>query len=241
VARFILIHGAWHGGWCWEEVAPRLAALGHDVRSPDLPGMGADAASGPVATLDEWGMFIAGMASAADEPAILVGHSRGGIVASRAAELAPKSVRRLVYLAAVMAMPGESMADLFDNAVQERTAHVADSIALSEDGATLVWHAREAAIHAFYGTTPRAQADAAFARLTPEPSSMRTAPLVLSEGRYGTVPRSYIHCERDQSVLPDLQRHMVARQPCETHSLDTDHSPFYSAPDELVALLHQMA
>lgn len=241
MARYILVHGAWHGGWCWEEIVPRLCGLGHDVRAPDLPGMGADAGSGHVATLDEWAMFVAGMARAADEPAILVGHSRGGTVISRAAELAPEAVAHLVYLAAVMPLPGQTMAALFDNATEARTPHAAGSITMSDDGRTSRWHARSTAIPAFYGTTSAAQAAAAFDRLTPEPTSMRDAPMPLTAARYGSVARTYIHCERDESVPPGLQRAMVAAQPCATISLDTDHSPFYCAPDALAATLHEVS
>jgi len=241
MARLILVHGAWHGGWCWEQVVPGLEALGHHVRAPDLPGMGDDAASGHVGTLEEWAMFIAGMAQGDAEPAILVGHSRGGIVISRAAEIAPAAVRSLVYLAAVMVSPGQSMADLFDTTVQKRTPHVAGSIEPSADGRTMLWHDRATAIAAFYGTTPPECAEAAFARLTPEPSSMRDVPVMLSTGRYGRVPRHYIHCEHDASVLLDLQHEMVRRQPCATRTLPTDHSPFYSSPDALVAMLDQIA
>lgn len=241
MARFILVHGAWHGGWCWEKIGPRLIELGHDVQAPDLPGMGADANSGHVATLDEWAMFIAGMASADDEPAILVGHSRGGIVISRAAELAPRTVRQLVYLAAVMPAPGQSMADLFQSQDQERMSRVANAISVSDDGRAMTWHARDAAIQAFYGTSPLEDAEAAFARLTPEPTSMRGTPVLLSAERYGSIPRSYLFCEEDQSVPPGLQHEMVRRQTCETFSLKTDHSPFYAAPAELTAILHAIA
>ncbi len=241
MARYILVHGAWHGGWCWEEIVPRLQALGHDVRAPDLPGMGADAASGHVATLDEWAMFVAGMARAADESAILVGHSRGGIVISRAAELAPEAVARLVYLAAVMPLPGQTMGALFDNTTEPRTPYTAGSITVSDDGRTSRWHERGTAIPAFYGTTSPEQAAAAFDRLTPEPMSMRDAPMPLTTERYGSVARTYIHCERDESVPPGLQRAMVAAQPCATVSLDTDHSPFYSAPGALAKILDAVA
>lgn len=241
MARYILIHGAWHGGWCWEEIVPRLRALGHDVRAPDLPGMGADAASGHVATLDEWAMFVAGMARASDTPAILVGHSRGGIVISRAAELAPEAVSHLVYLAAVMPLPGQTMGEVFEGTTEARTPHVAGSISVSDDGRTSLWHDRGTAVRAFYGTSPAERAAAAFGRLSPEPMAMRDAPIPLTAARYGAVPRSYIHCERDESVMPGLQRAMVAAQPCATFSLDTDHSPFYSAPDALTALLDGIA
>ena len=197
MTRYILIHGAWHGGWCWEEITPRLRALGHEVRAPDLPGMGADAPSGHVATLEEWAMFVAGMASAADEPAILVGHSRGGLVISRAAELAPDAVSHLVYLAAVMALPGQSMAEIFDAAKEAHSSRSTGSVSMAEDGRTILWHDQETAVRAFYGNTSEAQAAAAFARLTPEPKARRRAPVHLTAERYGSARRPYDHSERD--------------------------------------------
>lgn len=241
MARFILVHGAWHGGWCWEDIVPRLRALGHNVLAPDLPGMGADAGSGHVATLDEWAMFVAGMARAGDEPAILVGHSRGGIVISRAAEIAPEAVAHLVYLAAIMPLSGQSMRGTFEAVFPAPPPATAGAIRVAEDGRTSMWVDRRMAISAFYAMSPPDRASAAFARLSPEPTSMRDAPVVLTEARYGSVARSYIHCEHDESVPPRLQRAMVAAQPCTTASLDTDHSPFYSAPDALAALLSDFA
>ena len=242
MARFVLVHGAWHGGWCWEEIVPRLEAAGHRVAAPDLPGMGADAASGHVATLDEWAMFIAGMAAADPEPAILVGHSRGGIVISRAAELAPPgSIARLVYLSALMVEPGKTMGETFFVPGETLSAERMAAVEVSGDGRTSRYVSRDVAIGFFLNTSPADRAEAAFARLSPEPTSMIAAPVVTTPGRYGQVPRSYIRCEQDRAVRPEVQARMVAAQPCEVHSLDCDHSPFYSAPDELAGLLDRIA
>lgn len=242
VAHFILVHGAWHGGWCWEELVPRLTARGHSVAAPDLPGMGQDAGSGHVATLQEWAMFVAGLAAGAPEPAILVGHSRGGMVISQAAEFAAKgSVDHLVYLAAAMPLPGESLAQIFDARALSAMVSLMDGLATSADGRELILHGEAEAIAAYYGTTPLGKARAAFGRFCPEPHAMRTARAMLTRDRYGAIARSYICCEQDQGVVPALQRQMVARQPCPTYSLDTDHSPFYSAPDALVAILDRIA
>lgn len=241
MARFILIHGAWHGGWCWEQVVPMLASRGHEVVAPDLPGMGADAASGHVATVDEWAMFVAGMAMANEQPAILVGHSRGGIVISRAAEFAPKAVSHLVFLAAAMPLPGQTIGEIFAESRTTSALVLMDAIQPSDDGLTLMLANREAATAAFYGQTSPKLAQSAFDRLTPEPMSVQNAPIHLSAERYGSVARTYIRCTDDGSVPLALQDTMIDQQPCETRSLDADHSPFYSAPVELTHALDDIA
>lgn len=241
MSRIILVHGAWHGGWSWELIKPLLEGQGHEVLAPDLPGMGADAASGHVATLDEWAMFIAGMAGAGGEPATLVGHSRGGIVISRAAELAPQAVSKLVYVAGVMPLPSETMGALFKNDPNGSMAQFRHTLTLSEDGRTSRCTDRDAARATFYMRTPPDLADQAFARLSPEPTGLNAALLVLTPERYGRIPRHYIVCEQDETIHPGLQRAMIAAQPCPVSTLDTDHSPFYSTPDELARMIDAVA
>ncbi len=109
MATFVLIHGAWHGGWCWERVVPLLEQRGHTVRAPDLPGMGRDRTPLGDITLDVWARFVSELVRAELEPVILVGHSRGGIVLSQSAEQIPDRIRTLVYLAAFLVANGDSM------------------------------------------------------------------------------------------------------------------------------------
>ncbi|HZV11458.1 MAG TPA: hypothetical protein VFF94_16965, partial [Novosphingobium sp.] len=73
------------------------------------------------------------------------------------------------------------------------------------------------------------------------PAGIRTARVELDAARYGQVARSYIRCERDMAVVPELQNRMIAAQPCPVFSIDTDHSPFYSAPDALAQILCDIA
>jgi len=91
--RFVLIHGAWHGGWCWERVVPLLRAADHEVLASDLPGMGTDRTPFAADVLGQWADFVAALVHEAAEPAVLVGHSRGGLVISEGAERAPDQIR----------------------------------------------------------------------------------------------------------------------------------------------------
>ena len=107
----MLIAGAWHGAWCWQKIVPLLEAQGHRVRTPELPATGADTSDPASVTLESWARFVADVVGAEPEPVILVGHSRGGIVISRAAELVPERMRRLVYLSAYLLPAGSTLAE----------------------------------------------------------------------------------------------------------------------------------
>ena len=111
MASFVLIHGAWHGGWCFDPVRDRLEAAGHRVIAPDLPGMGGTDEELAAVTLAGWADFVANLCRAEAEPVILAGHSRGGIVISEVAERVPEKVAALVYICAVMLPAGLSRAE----------------------------------------------------------------------------------------------------------------------------------
>jgi pimeloyl-ACP methyl ester carboxylesterase len=235
----VLVHGAYHGGWCWEQLVPLLEERGHRILAPDLPGMGDDVSPGYVPTLDEWAEFLAELVAAQPSRPILVGHSRGGMVISRTAELIPDRLAGLAYLAGVLAPPGMAMVNAVGLA--ELPPEIAAARSASPDGRTSRWVSRELARRVFYNETDPDVADRAFARLCPEPTSSLELPLAVSAERYGTVPRAYIECLRDAAIPIALQRRMVAAQPCKVWTLDTDHSPFYSRPQELAIVLDEIA
>jgi pimeloyl-ACP methyl ester carboxylesterase len=237
MARFILIHGACHGAWCWERVIPLLTASGHRVTAPDLPGAGRDPTPLAQITLDYWARFVADLIEAEDEPVILVGHSRAGIVISQTAELVPGRIRLLVYLAALLMKDGATM---FETA--RRSDIPPTKIVPAADGVSFSLGADEAR-RALYNRTPADWADRAVAHLCPEPLAPATTPLRLTADRFGRVDRVYIGCTEDLTVIsPGLQRTMLADLPCRRFiEMDTDHSPFYSAPEALVAHLLDLA
>ncbi len=238
MATFILIHGAWHGGWCWERVVPLLTAGGHKVLAPDLPGM--EATPRPLGRdpLAEWADFAAELASSAEAPVILVGHSRGGLVISQAAERAPESIHRLVYLTAFLLQAGQSLGDM---AGRHPEVGPAAAIRPAADPSRLDID-RDQALPIFYNLTSEEDARGAAKRLAPEPAAALTTPLEITAERFGRVPRAYIEARHDQAISLEMQREMQAALPCDpVITLESDHSPFYSAAPALAEALLGLA
>ena len=234
MATFILVHGAWHGGWCWYKVVARLEAQGHRVLAPDLLSLGRDKTPVLGVTLAHWVDQITALVEAEADPCVLVGHSRGGIVISAVAEHVPTKVRRLVYLAAFMLNNGQSIMQVMGAGTRSK---LTGNILVDQATASSTVRA-EAIAPAFYHQC--SADDVALARLLllPEAGAASGTPVQVTEASFGRVPRTYIECVQDQAVDISLQRSMIAALPgTAVVSMDTDHSPFFSAPDALCAQL----
>jgi len=230
MSTYLLIHGSWHGGWCWYKVLPRLEQAGHSVVAPDLPSLGTDRTPIVQISLDTRTDSVCQLLDAQAEPIILVGHSRGGILISQAAEKRPEKVKTLVYLAAFLLRNGESLLQVVQ---EDGTSMVLPNLVMAEDQRSAT--VREAAIkETFYGGC--SAEDIALARLllVPEALAPLATPIRITEGNFGRVPRVYIECLRDKALPPALQKKMYTALPCQqVIAMETDHSPFFSAPEEL--------
>lgn len=228
MASFVLIHGAWHGGWCWQRVTPLLEAAGHRVWAPDLPGLGSDRTPLEQVTLDSWRDFVCDHLRRASEPVILVGHSRGGVVISTVAEAMPQKIARLAYLAAFLVPDGKTLGEMYG--LLPPREEIGD-IAIYEGAAATLNPVKIASL--LYNTTaPQWQARAA-SLVCPEPVMSFVTPIHTTATRFGRVPRAYIECLRDNTIPIELQRKMQEALPCDpVLALDTDHSPFFSAPEQ---------
>jgi pimeloyl-ACP methyl ester carboxylesterase len=233
MATYVLIHGAWHGGWCWRKVVPLLEARGHTVIAPDLPSHGDDKTPTSSVTLASYTDRIFEIVSAQKEPVILLGHSLGGIPITQAAENWPDRIQSLVYMCAFLPRNGDS---LMTWAQQDTESRVSPNLVTVTEGVVEV---RPEAVHdAFYAHCfPE---DEAFAkpRLKPQSIAPFFTPVVTSAERWGRVPRYYIECAADHAITLDTQREMQKHSPCQkAFSIDTDHSPFFSAPEVLADIL----
>ncbi|WP_242123890.1 alpha/beta fold hydrolase [Sphingobium sp. Sx8-8] len=239
MATFILIHGAWHGGWCWEKLVPLLEARGHRALAPDLAGMGNDRRVLGEGVLALWADEIADLVRQQEEPVILVGHSRGGIVISEVAERVPDHVARLVYLTAYLVPPGE--AALAVSLSQPGMPDLRPMLTQTADGRGS-YFASGGTAPLFYHQVDPALVPGIEARLCPEPHEPVVTPLMLTAERFGRVPRSYVEAGEDKALIPALQRAMRERMPCESVlTLPSDHSPFYSMPERLADALIGLA
>ncbi|MBK5934441.1 pimeloyl-ACP methyl ester carboxylesterase [Rhodovulum imhoffii] len=234
-ARFILVHGAWGSSASWGGLPALLRAQGHSVRALDLPGHGEDRTPPETVTLADYARHVAGVLRAGP-PAVLVGHSMGGMVISAAAETAPEHLERLVYLAAFLPKSGDSLMSL----KQREGPTIAAAVRPGPVRGTTVLDPDTAAGFLFQDATPEQRASA-LSRLGPQPNAPQVERINLSANRFGQVPRHYILCENDQTVTPELQRAMATETPCETlHSLPTGHLPQLTAPQALADLLNRI-
>lgn len=236
MATFVLIHGSWHGGWCFDEVRRLLEAQGHAVIAPDLPGMGGTEAELGAVTLQGWADFVADLCRKAPQrPVILAGHSRGGLVVSQAAETAPEAIDALVYICAMMLPDGVSRAEF---KTMEEANPAFDALIRPTPGGhgTVIVGDNPAAV--FAQISPPGLVASAMARLVAEPHGPRSEKLRLTPQGWGALPRTYVECTADRTIPLSSQRRMQAMSPgARVVTLDADHSPFLSRPAELANAL----
>ena len=214
----VLVHGAWHGGWCWNKVVALLDAANVPNVAVDLPLTSlADDAAATRRAIDAVG-----------GPVVLCGHSYGGIVITEAGS--HPDVRHLVYLCAFAVDVGRSAADSVD--AELPSTDLQQALVFADDGFVTI--EREGARRGFYGDCEPADGDDALDRLRPiafECLTTRT-----STAAWADRPSTYVVCTLDEAVHPALQR-VLARRCTDVVEWPTSHSPFLSQPSRVADLL----
>ncbi|MFJ6569238.1 alpha/beta fold hydrolase [Streptomyces sp. NPDC091292] len=240
--RFVLIHGGFHGAWCWSRTIPELERLGHDAIAIDLPGQGArrDERS----TLGDRRDAIVAVLRSGD---VLVGHSVGGYDITMAADAAPDLVGHMVYLAAGLPLEGRTVLEATGGVPGEDGDGEVSELMTDETGMSRFTrpNARgrmECTEFApvrdfFYHDCDEATARWAFDQLCPAPVEFLTEPVSLPRFWEADLPRSFIRCEQDRAVPPTMAAQVIERLGVEPLTIDSAHSPFLSRPRELAELL----
>lgn len=234
MGTYVLIHGAWHGGWCWDKVVPLLQEKGHTVEALDLPGHGRDKAPIHEVSLQAYVDRVCQVLDVQSEPVILVGHSMGGVVITQVAEYRPERIKTLVYLTAFLPRDGEFILKLAET---DTEALVLPNLIMAEDQSYAT--VKDAAIkEVFYSDCSDEDVTRAKSLLVPQPAAPLAAPVKTTEANFGRVRRVYISCLRDKAITPACQEKMYKALPCnQIIYMDTSHSPFFSAPKELAGHL----
>jgi pimeloyl-ACP methyl ester carboxylesterase len=233
VTTFVLVHGAWSGGWKWRFVAPLLRRAGHEVHAPTLTGLGERGhLARPGIDLDVQVQDVVGLLEMEDlGDIVLVGHSYGGMVVTGAAERAPQRIRRLVYLDAFVPEEGKCA---LDYVVPERAAR------FREEGERTGFVSPPPA--SLWGVTK--PEDVAFARQRElrHPYRCFSQELRGANSSAAALPKTFIYCSSPATGTFDQFAAKYRKDPAwRFHELKTGHDSMILVPRELVAILLQQA
>ena len=220
----VLVHGAWHGSWCWTRVVPLLEQRGFLVHAVDLPSTGIGPPSGVDLSADAAAVRAAIDASSGE--VLVCGHSYGGMVISHPAVGTHPRLAHLAYLCAFLPERAESLFAIGDG-------RPAPWIRVDERGLSLPDLDQAPAL--LYGDCDPETQSWAVGRLRPQPTGPFTEPVADPAWRY--TPSTYIVCTQDCVMPLELQRGLFASRTAGLIELDAGHSPFLSRPGELTRAL----
>lgn len=194
--HFVLIHGAWHGGWCWDGVIKELEKQGHTAQAPTMPGHNpGDDRSG--ITFDDYVGKISSVLAKQDSAVVLAGHSSAGFLLQMAAPKTPDKIQQLIFHNAFILPDGKCQFDLVPPEASEGMTAAANAspdncVPVIED---FVRHQLMA------GESTEAQ-DALISRLVPQPMALFTTPVNTAEFEKLTIPKTVLFCNDDASLPP---------------------------------------
>ena len=215
MTTYVLVHGAWHGPWCWDLVGPALVGYGHSVLAPELPltGMRANLAK------------LESVIEQVEGPYVLCGHSGAGHLLTG---LGPRleMCERLVYISGILL-------DFAGQSIPNRRSTLIDD-ALQMDG-DVVRVRPEAAVDLFYGDCSPELALTAVSRL--RPTSLHGECPPPDQPGWQIASSTYVVCTEDRSIHPDDQREMAAERASTIIEWPSGHVPQLSRPADVIALL----
>ena len=230
-ATVVLVHGAWHGPWCFDQVVAGLEARGVPVVAVDRRRV--EEASGELRGATDSAENEAIVRAALDDvegPVVLLGHSFGGVPITTA-PLGNDNVKHLVYLTAMMPNTEGTVPETLVN------PELASAVQAGDDGSTTVQ--ADLIRYAFYHQCSDEDYEMALTKLVRD-----AAPIAIDDAPRDTawskITTTYVVCTQDQALLAEGQREL-ARNADRVAEWETDHSPFLSAPHLMVDLLDNLA
>lgn len=234
----VLVHGAFENAKVWGHLTAKLQKDGYKVVTVDLPGRPGNPMAPDKVSLDLYRDVVVKALGTGKHPAVVVGHSFGGIVISAAAEKAPTKIKTLVYLAAYLPRNGDSLVSM---AQQDHDSKIGPHLQIhKEKGIASIEYSARADLFANGG--PEGLRKAIPDEILDEPLPPLATPVKLSDAKFGKVDKAYIHTALDQVISPSYQAQMVATTPVRVeYTLQTGHTPFLTDPDGLANAIEKIA
>lgn len=238
MAHFVLVHGAWHGAWCWRRVIDQLQALGHRVHAVTLTGLGERAhLLSPAITLETHIEDVRQLIETEElNDVVLVVHSYAGMIGTAIADRIGERLKHLVYVDAVIPKPGESWSSTQTSATQQQR------LAAAEASVNFSFPPPDPGVFGLNG------ADHAWVqrRQTPHPGNTYRMPLAFDVQRVGAIPRTFINCTEPALATIEPSRLRMKdpafwggawRAGSRVVEMNTGHDPMISEPAALTRIL----
>jgi pimeloyl-ACP methyl ester carboxylesterase len=230
---YVLVHGGGHGGWCWQRAARALRAMGHEVHTPTLTGFGDRVhLGGPDTPFETFLDDVTNLLEFEDlQHVVLVGHSMGGVIIPRVAQLSASRIRQVIWLAAVVCQDGQTLIDAVP-----QSPEIAAAVTINNDGT--ITQDNEKLIAAILNDGTEADRAWVLARHRTYPPAALVEPGRLTDFLELGLPTAYIGAARDVTITPELAELFAGRLPG-THraQIDAGHDCMISRPDETAAAL----
>ncbi|SDC21123.1 alpha/beta fold hydrolase [Acinetobacter boissieri] len=226
--KVILIHGAWHGPWCWFKTTPILTELGITPILFDLNYNNSIEMS-----FEQSIEKLCQLIKDIDEPVTIVAHSMGGVHASAVASLVPEKIKSIIYLSAFIPENNESCLSmaLKDHGVVPYGLEIKEDLNVALVNSSFIKPS-------FYNDLNDEDFNYCIQRITPQSLEHYTAKVHLSNDFF-IIPKYYIKCMRDHAITPGFQNIMASANCQNVASLDSGHSPFINMPRELATLIYK--
>ena len=243
MTTFVLVHGAWHGGWCWWKTAPILRDAGYLVLTPSLTGLGdrehlARLIPPAILNLDLHVRDVVQLLQSEDlSNVVLVGHAYAGMVITGVAELVPERIAALVYVNGVAPADGEAMIDQLA-AVRgpEFVARIQQHVAGGDPTMPAPTTAEE--INRRWAISDPDDQAFMLPRLSPQPTLTFAQPVRTGRPEAAALRREFVLCS-ESGFEPVAVR--AAANGWDVHHIDTGHDPMITEPEQLAAILLRIA
>ena len=236
MATYVLIHGAWHGGWCWERVASLLRARHHEVYSPSLTGAGARKhLLSPSVGMDTYVLDVVNLIESEDlQNVILVGHSAAGAVVAKAAESIHARLMNLVYVDAAVVPSGKSLFDVFP-------PQWVDDMRTGATSKGEGWYMPtdfDMIMPFFASDFTEEDKRWLTSKITPQPIKPYEDKVDLSQFYELTIPKTYVRCTKTQAGIP---RKVAKKFGMQYVEIDAGHDPMISQSRRFADILAGLA